>query len=333
MDALSDVLQAIRLASNEFKRSELSAPWGVRLKGGALAGFHYVARGSCWLTVEGTSAPATALSGGDLVLLPLGHAHTLRDRAKSPVRSIEALIAEAGGEDVLRSGGGGATTTVISGCFTFEDRSRNPLLASLSPLIHITPDEGRAVPWLEQNLRFIAAETAASRPGSRVVLTRIAEVVFVQALRAFIERLPDDSEGFLRALREPHIGQALGLMHRELEHPWTVETLAARCGLSRSAFAERFKQLVGEPPLGYLTRLRLERAAELLRAGSTLADVAQRTGYSSEAAFSHAFRQWAGTPPGAYRKAQQRARGARPESRATAQLGAQASEATTPQRR
>ncbi|XYH95466.1 cupin domain-containing protein [Sorangium sp. So ce1128] len=317
MDALSDVLQAIRLASNVFKRVELSAPWGVRMRGGALAGFYYVVRGSCWLTVEGTPPPATALSGGDLVLLPLGHAHTLRDRVKSPVRTMEALISEAGGDDVLRSGGGGPTTTLISGCFTFEDRSRNPLLASLPPLIRITSDEGCAVPWLEQNLQFIAAESASPRPGSHVVLTRIADVVFVQALRAFIERLPDDSGGFLRALREPHIGQALGLMHRQLEHPWTVESLASKCGLSRSTFAERFKQTVGEPPLGYLTRLRMERATALLRAGSTLADVAQRTGYSSEAALSHAFRQWAGTPPGAYRKAQRETRGARPgDSRA-----------------
>ncbi|WP_437679236.1 AraC family transcriptional regulator [Sorangium sp. So ce131] len=305
MDALSDVLQTIRLASNLFCRSELSAPWGVRLRGGTHAGFHYVARGGCWLTVEGASAPAAALSEGDLVLLPRGHAHALRDRAESPVRSLEALFSEARGDDgVVRSGGGGPTTTVLSGCFTVEDRSTNPLLASLPPLIRITPDEGRAVPWLEQNLQFIAAESASSRPGSHVVLTRIADVVFVQALRAFIERLPHDAGGFLRALREPHIGQALGLMHQQLEHPWTVETLASKCGLSRSAFAERFKQIVGEPPLGYLTRRRMERATELLRTGSTLADVARRTGYSSEAAFSHAFRQWAGTPPGAYRKAQ-----------------------------
>ncbi|AUX40635.1 AraC family transcriptional regulator [Sorangium cellulosum] len=319
MDALSDVLQTIRLASNLFCRSELSAPWGVHLRGGGLAGFHYVARGSCWLTVEEASAPAAALSGGDLVLLPLGHAHTLRDTAHSPVRSIEVLVSEARGDDgIVRSGGGGSTTTLISGCFSFEDRSKNPLLASLPPLIRITSDEGRAVPWLEQNLQFIAAESASPRPGSHVVLTRIADVVFVQALRAFIERLPYDSGGFLRALREPHIAQALGLMHRQLDHPWTVETLASKCGLSRSAFAERFKQCVGEPPLGYLTRRRMERATELLRTGSTLADVARRTGYSSEAAFSHAFRQWAGTPPGAYRKAQRDERARLGSSRTSA---------------
>ncbi|WP_437733553.1 cupin domain-containing protein [Sorangium sp. So ce1335] len=319
MDALSDVLQAIRLASNLFCRAELAAPWGVRLRGGR-ACFHYVARGRCWLAVEGTSAPTTALSAGDLALLPLGQAHAMRDQAQSPVRSIEALVSEGAGDDgILRSGGGGPTTTLISGCFTIEDRSSNPLLAALPPIIRITSDEGRAVPWLEQNLQFIAAEAASPRPGSRLVLTRIADVVFVQALRAYIERLPDDSEGFLRALREPHIGKALGLMHRELEHPWTVETLASRCGLSRSVFAERFKQLVGEPPLGYLTRLRMERSTELLQAGSTLADVARRTGYSSEAAFSHAFRQWAGTPPGAYRKAQ-RERRARPGSRGASEV-------------
>jgi AraC-like DNA-binding protein len=130
----------------------------------------------------------------------------------------------------------------------------------------------------------------------------MADVIFIQILRAYLARVPDDSGGFLGALRDPRTAAALGVMHHRAEAPWTVASLAKEVGLSRSVFASRFTQLVGEPPLGYLTRLRMQKAATLLRDGAGLAEASRLTGYASEASFSQAFRQWAGVAPGAYRK-------------------------------
>ena len=158
------------------------------------------------------------------------------------------------------------------------------------------------MPSFAENIQFITREIETDRPGSEIVLLRMADVIFIQILRAYLARVPDDGGGFLSALRDPSTAAALGAMHHRAEAPWTVASLAEEVGLSRSVFAARFTQLVGEPPLGYLTRLRMQKAATLLREGATLAKASHLTGYASEASFSHAFRQWAGVAPGAYRK-------------------------------
>ena len=148
-------------------------------------------------------------------------------------------------------------------------------------------------------------EIESKRPGAQFVLTRMVDVVFVQVLRGYIEGLSDGAEGFLGALRDPGVSTALALIHRQPEEQWTVGSLAAKVGVSRSTFAARFAQLVGEPPLGYLTRVRMQKATMLLREGATLSKASQLTGYASEASFSYAFRRWAGVAPGAYRKQRQ----------------------------
>jgi AraC-like DNA-binding protein len=258
------------------------------------------------LSIERASLPRIALSGGDPAVLARGHGHALRDHPKSPVTLIHEPA--AGEEPVhLEIGGAGPETVVLSGGFDFEDLVETPVLSTLPPMIRITPDVDQAVPSFEQNLRFIAREVDSKRPGAQIVLTRMADVILVQILRAYIESLPDGSEGFLGALRDANVGAALGLMHREPGDAWTVASLADKVGLSRSVFAARFAQLVGETPLGYLTRVRMQKAAALLREGATLAVVSQKTGYSSEASFSHAFRQWSGVAPGRYRRAQRAA--------------------------
>lgn len=202
----------------------------------------------------------------------------------------------------MKIGGGGAETNVIFGAFLIDDVEEAPLLATLPPVIRITPDGGEPVPSFLQNLQFISRELDQSRPGSKLVLTRMADVILVQVLRAYIESLPEGTEGFLGVLRDRHMAAALGRMHHAPEEPWTVARLADEVGLSRSGFAARFASLVGETPLAYLTRLRIRRAALLLREGATLAKVSGLTSYASEASFSHAFRQWAGVAPGAYRR-------------------------------
>jgi len=239
--------------------------------------------------------------------LPQGHGHTIREQPRSSATQFDEVIrrattASGGGVHHVKVGGAGAETSLIHGAFIIDDPFETPMLATLPPVIRITPDAGEAVPSFLQNLQFISRELDSDRPGSQIVLTRMADVIFVQVLRAYIESLPEGSEGFLGALRDRHMAAALGLMHQQPEEPWTVALLADRVGLSRSAFAARFADLVGEPPLGYLTRLRMQRASMLLREGATLAKASQMTGYASEASFSYAFRQWAGIAPGAYRR-------------------------------
>ncbi len=304
VDVLTDVLETIRVSSVCYGRVELGAPWGVQVRGGEAASFHVLLRGNCWLEVEGMEP--VALTSGDLFALPHGHAHVLRDAMTTEPVPLSDLIAGSpqtlGG--ALRVGGGGPTSTLVCGCFHFEDRKNNPLLSVLPPLVMVKGEDGRAVQWLEPTLQFMACEAASGRPGSKTVISRLADVLFIQIVRAFLASTPESHRGWLRALTEPQIGTALSLIHQNPNHGWTVANLAAKVGMSRSTFAGRFVEFVGEPPLHYVTRWRMQKAAALLREGSkTLADIADRVGYESEAAFSKAFKRWVGAAPGAYRKA------------------------------
>lgn len=307
MDALSAVLATVRPQRTRWIFTAARAPWGVALPAGKTCiRFHYVVRGSAWLTVDRTDEPRVALAGGDLAVLARGHAHTLRDHPRSATESFEELsrCAERPDSNVMRVdvGAKGPETTFITGAFVLDDPLATPILATLPPLIRMTPDAEHGVPSFLENIQFIAREVETDRPGSEIVLLRMADVIFIQILRAYLARLPDDGGGLLGALRDPSTAAALGAMHRRADAPWTVASLAEEVGLSRSVFAARFTQLVGEPPLGYLTRLRMQKAATLLRDGATLAKASRLTGYATEASFSHAFRQWAGVAPGAWRR-------------------------------
>lgn len=303
MDPLSEVLAAVRLQCSVFGRARARSPWGfsVPAQRGHVR-FHYVLRGSCWLAVDNSSAQRVALSGGDLAVVAGGRGHTLRDHPRGAATPLPDPRASEGPWRIVL-GGSGPETDIISGCVGFDDLPETPVLSTLPPIFRLTPDVGHAVPSFEQNLQFMAREVESNRPGAETVLTRMAEVIFVQVLRAYIESLPEGTEGFLGALRDGHISAALGWMHQRPEEAWTVASLAAKVGLSRSVFAARFAALVGESPVGYLTRVRMQKAAVLLRDGATLAIVSGKAGYASEASFSHAFRQWAGVAPGHYRRA------------------------------
>lgn len=157
--------------------------------------------------------------------------------------------------------------------------------------------------WLEANLQFVASEMASGLPGAQTVVSRLADILFVQAIRAYLAESGARSKGWLRGLLDPQIGHALALMHQRPEAPWTVQSLAADVGMSRSAFAARFTDLVEESPLVYLTRWRMSRASTLLRGTSGIAEVATKVGYDAESAFSKAFKRWMGKAPGAYRRA------------------------------
>ena len=310
MDVMTDALEAIHLKSVIHGRLELSAPWGFRVDFGH-SGFYVVTRGNCWLEVDGVDEPVQ-LASGDFVLLPHRQPHVLRDSRRTKAAAASEVFArcpkstqgcQPGG--IRRYGGGGALTTMVGGCFLFEDGAQNPLVASLPPIVHVKGDGGRAVQWLEASLQFVASEMASGQPGAETVVSRLADILFVQAVRAHLAQSADETTGWLRALVDTQVGAALGLMHEKPEEPWTVEALASRVAMSRSAFAARFAQLVGEPPLTYLTRWRMQKATRLLRdRHASIGEVASRVGYEAEAAFSKAFKRWTGVAPGAYRRAE-----------------------------
>jgi AraC-like DNA-binding protein len=305
MDALSAVLAPVRLQQTCWAFTVGRAPWGLAFPGRRnCVRFHYLVRGSAWLNGDWTDRPGIALSGGDLAVLPLGHTHLLRDHPRSATVSVDDVAVCGSGSVVmqLEVGAKGPETSFVTGAFVLDDPLARQILAVLPPVIRMTPEAEQEVPSFLENIQFITREVKTERPGFEVVLLRMADVIFIQILRAYLARVPDDGGGFLRALRDPGTATALGAMHHRADAPWTVASLAKEVGLSRSVFAARFTQLVGEPPLGYLTRLRMQKAAMLLREGATLAEASHLTGYASEGSFSHAFHQWAGVAPGAYRK-------------------------------
>jgi len=314
MDVLTDVLETVRVVAACYGRLEATAPWGIRVRPGEDAKFHVVLEGHARLVVDGVDEPIE-LSAGDIVALPHGHAHSLiddpsltaslADDAGVTAQPLEELLVcrPRGDNSVLRVGGGGQSSTIVSGRFRFEDRRNNPLLSVLPPVITLRGEMGKSVRWLEPTLRFIACEAQSGRPGSQTVIARLADVLFIQIVRGHLASLPVNGSGWLGALADAQIGAALGHIHQNPEQDWTVQSLASKVAMSRSAFASRFMRLVGEPPLSYVTRWRMQKAAGMLRDGKqTLAEVAAQVGYDSEAAFSKAFKRAVGSAPGAYRR-------------------------------
>lgn len=303
MDALTEALSGVRLRSTIHCPSEFSGSWGLRVANKGGAAFYIVLHGYGWLEVEGLS-PAL-LEAGDFVILPQDTPHTLKDAPESAAQPLFHLLEQypRGEDGIWRFGGGGKTTVAIGGCFYFEEAQTSPLLRALPPLIHIRGEQGKAVDWLEPTLQFIASEAQSGRFGAEAVITRLSEVLFVQAVRAYVCQMPEGEGNWLRAMSDPQIGQALTLIHQQPERDWKVETLAAEVAMSRSAFAARFTQIVGEPTLHYVTRWRIHKAARLLRQSRvSVAEVACLVGYQSEAAFSRVFKQWTGTAPAAFRR-------------------------------
>ncbi|MDB4993087.1 MAG: Transcriptional regulator, AraC family [Myxococcaceae bacterium] len=304
VDVLADILDTMRLDNLFYGRLELGAPWAFRMSAGESFHFYIVARGTASIEVEG-GGPPVPLSAGDVALLLQGASHTLRDARGSKSK----IVLEAGrcigahpGNEAVRRGGNGAQTSVVAGRFQFAGGLGTSLLERLPPMIHLRSNQAHPEPWLDATVQLIVAESARRSPGGTVVLSRLADVLLVHALRSQMNSGQCASEG-MPALRDPQIGRALGLMHAKPGKPWTVADLASAVGLSRSGFAARFGELVGEPPLQYLARWRMTKAARQLRETTdTLGTIAQEVGYASAPAFNRAFTRWEGTGPGAYRK-------------------------------
>ncbi len=299
MDPLTDVFNSMRVESVVYGRLEATAPWGISFEAPSHAKFGIVLRGNCWLTVEGVPEPFP-LAGGDCYLLPRGNSYALRDHPRSSTCSISEVLGRNQGE-VVHHGGGGAPTTILGGKFIFDGPSSKPLTDLLPPIIEVRADETRTL-GLQTTLQLLASEIATPGPGSQVIISRLADTLFVHAIRAHIASSGCSKTGWLRALCDPPIGAALRSMHERIDHPWTVAALASAAGMSRSAFAVRFKELVGEAPLEYLTRWRMYQASRLLRDGKRKQyEVAKLVGYDSDGAFNKAFKRVLGVTPGEYR--------------------------------
>lgn len=303
-DVVTDVLKSVAFRSVIFCRSELRAPWAFSVAGRNVAGFHVVTRGRCWLRV-GKSDDVTELRQGDLVILTQGAEHSVADNPKTPPTRLDLLLEKQPVDktNTFRAGGDGPVTELVCGGFFLSDGTVNPLIASLPDVIHIRSRDHRAAPWLRATLALIADEIKAGRPGAEHVVVRLSDILFVQAVRAFLAAKSGQSVGWMRGLKDPRVGLAIDMIHRQPELHWTVLSLAERVGMSRSVFADRFQSLVGESPLQYLTRWRLGRAATLLRTtAAKLPEIADRVGYESEFAFSRAFKRVSGLSPSDFRK-------------------------------
>ena len=310
-DPLSEVLQAVSLRSVVFCRCELRAPWGFQVPQREKTGFHVITAGRCRLEMNDPPTEVE-VEAGDLLLFPHGHGHVMCDPPAARTIPFEEALREnpLDAQRVFRYGGAGTLTALLCGEFILEDRRCNPLLASLPPLILIRGRDGDTVPWLRVTLDHVREEAQSMSLGAEAVLTQLANVLFIQSLRAYFNSTNGAGPGWVAGLKDPQVGAALSLMHHRYSEHWTVESLAREVAMSRSAFSEKFKSLVGEPPLTYLSRWRLYSAARLLHSSDAkLGQVARRVGYRSEVAFHRAFKRALGTSPGEYRQQVRHANG------------------------
>lgn len=305
MDVLDDVLDTLDLKGVFYFRTHFCKPYGVTVPDlGQAARFHLVVQGQC--RVEFACGNAADLGPGDLVLIPHGRSHALMDAPGRRTPPLETVLQDAGydGKGVLSVGGAdpNAATQLICGHFNFRDGADHPLLRALPDYLVITAAMRMEKPWLDEMLRLVARRVFSREIGSAAAVTRLSEVVFIEILRAAIDR-NEALRTILEGFQDRHIGRALDLIHGRPENPWTVDGLASEIGMSRSRFAERFSTLIGTGPMAYLTDWRMQRALQLLDdSRCSIQQVAAQIGYRSPAAFSRAFASKFGHPPSEHRR-------------------------------
>ena len=318
MDALSNVLKTLRLEGAVYLNAEFTAPWCIQARYGLasvrerIAGaehvvfFHYFVEGGCKVPLA--NGGHLEASAGDLLLFPQDDKMLMgSDLHLQPVEAHDLLDEDSDADaDVIqiRHGGGGASTRMVCGYLASNRSVCRVLFDALPPVLRIPVGDKPSATMLRELLRAGVRESAAGRPGAESLLAKLSELLFVEALRTYVETLPPEQRGWLAGLRDPALGRALALLHGDPGRAWTVDILAHEAAMSRSALADRFTAVIGEPPMQYLTRWRLALAAQALRdSGEALARIAERSGYESEAAFSRAFKREFGMPPAAWRRA------------------------------
>jgi AraC-like DNA-binding protein len=299
MDALSTILEATKLKSVVYKKLDVCAPWGLDIAKDNNSQYWRLIKGSCVLGLQ--NGQAIVMKEGDLVFIPHGSAHWIADKPTSRrIPATEYVKARDIGIRIFRSCG--EQTTIIGGHFQFDDQPIHPFLKDLPQIIQITQFETEYQLLLQHSTQLILTELNNERPGSRIILRGLAEVLFINIIRAYMEQVVPQT-GFLSALIDTRIGSALTLMQDSPGNNWTMDALAKRVGMSRSVFFTRFKRLVGETPTGYLTNWRIRKAKELLVADDcNINEVAINVGYQSEAAFNRIFKSKTGKTPAVYRR-------------------------------
>lgn len=311
LDALTNLLSAMRLSGSVFLEAEFSCPWCVTSQMSPedcavffpqpahVIAYHYVLSGNFLCSVD--DRPPTEVGAGQIMLLPRNDKHVLGSCLDLESVSARELIQPPadGGLARIDYGGGGEPTRMYCG-YLGTLTPINSFLMSLPSMLIIDASDGTVGEWLASSIRYASSEGAS---GSAEMVGRLAELLFVEAVRQYVNSLPADHKGWLAGLRDPHVSRALSLLHARYAEPWTMETLARQVGLSRSALADRFTSLLGEPPMRYLARHRMNLAANLLNEGRQKAcDIAYSVGFSSEAAFSRAFKKEFGSPPATWRR-------------------------------
>jgi AraC-like DNA-binding protein len=314
-DPLSDVLRVVRLTGAFFYFVEASEPWSVSAAAAKqlaprilpdsehLISYHIVTSGTCWGGVEGQ--PQVQLEAGDVIAFPHGDPHFMSsEQGRRVMPGVYGQSPERYPGTVVL-GGGARDTTFVCGFLGCDERPFNPLIAALPRCLHVRAAVGG---WLTEFPRQVVAESRLGRVGAETILTRMAELMFVEVLRRHLEEMVPEQSGWLAGLRDPMIGAALSRLHARPTDDWTLATLARDVGASRTVLSERFAQLIGIPPMQYLTQWRLQLAANLLATTSAkVADVGLQVGYESEAAFSRAFKRAIGRSPAHYRQERQKA--------------------------
>lgn len=314
MDALSETLRVVHLVGAIFIQGRFTAPWCYQSPEADTAApylepnaervviFHLITEGECFVELDGQSP--LQLQAGDAVLFPQGDAHRMTSTVGlPPAQGARLATVLARRPRRLSYGGGGATTRLICGYMACDARLAGLMLAGLPPVVRVNLRGSNAGDWLEASLRYALVEVRSPRPGGDGVLSKLAEVLFIEVLRQYMNDQPEGRTGWLAGLGDRIVGAALGALHARPAFAWTLEDLARESGTSRSVLAERFQHLVGSSPIAYLTRWRMMLAANLLRRSTApLSHIAEDVGYQTDTAFSRAFRREYGVPPGIWRR-------------------------------
>ncbi|TRC70953.1 AraC family transcriptional regulator [Mesorhizobium sp. WSM4307] len=300
MDVLSDVLASIQLGSAVIGKATLRRPWGISVDPMRNTAIHLVQRGECWLRLADNDGPVR-VAEGDVILVGSGVGHTLSDPANAQVSPIGAVLSATLDPDDRPGVDDG--TTLLCAKYALDGAGPNPMVSLLPPLIHLTRAQIAANEPLRLATDLLRVEASGGLTGHDIVAPRLLDSVLVFLLRAWIESQPIGTAGWFGALRDKGVAQALRLIHEQPAVPWTVASLAQAASQSRATFARRFARLVGEPPLAYVTRWRVNLAAKALRdSNRTIDEIAHAVGYESAPSFSQAFARLTGQPPGGYRR-------------------------------
>ena len=316
-DLLSDLLDGMHLSGTVMFLAEFHEPWSVDtprcdqiarmlpFRTEHIIPFHIVSSGGCWLDLP--QGPPVWLDEGDAIVLPYGHTHRMRGRDAANTVAVGELLPRPPWDDIplVAHGGGGTVTRIVCGFLQCDELLFHPVLQSLPSLLHASPGTTAADRWLATTIQHTAAEAGSRTPGSRTMLPRLTELMFIEILRNHMQALSADEVGWFAACNDGLVGVALKSLHQAPLEDWSLDSLARRVGSSRTVLTERFKHLLGVPPIQYLMRWRLQLAAQKLKTGELpVKAVADEIGYESEAAFSRAFKRQFGVSPGEWRKRQ-----------------------------